>query len=233
MKKLGAIIADHRKAHGMKQQDFADALQAYDIHVKKSAVSAWEKNISQPSASQLLAICHLLGITDIYSTFIEANPSDPMAGLNAAGRTKVQDYIDLLLHCPAYCSTPAAVLTFPPQRRLKVYCLPVSAGTGSFLDGEDYELMEVGGEVAADADFGVRVSGDSMEPQFINGQIVWIHQSQELSDGEIGIFCLNGDAYIKRLQHRDGHAALISLNRRYAPIEIREGDDFRTFGSVL
>ena len=37
--------------------------------------------------------------------------------------------------------------------------MPVSAGTGQFLDNDSYEEVEVGAEVPETADFGVRISG--------------------------------------------------------------------------
>ena len=55
-------------------------------------------------------------------------------------------------------------------------------------DSDRFSEMEVGDEVSLDADFGVRVSGDSMEPLYLNGQIIWVHQQKTLEDGEIGIF---------------------------------------------
>ena len=93
--------------------------------------------------------------------------------------------------------------------------------------------MTVGSEVPEVADFGVRVSGDSMLPHFLNSQIVWVEKTPELNHGEYGIFYLNGNAFIKRLQNNTDGLALISLNTKYSPIVIREDDDFRIFGRVV
>ena len=119
------------------------------------------------------------------------------------------------------------------ERCLNVYDLPVSAGTGSFLDGDQYEPMTVGSEVPETANFGVRVSGDSMLPRFLNTQIVWVEKTPDLNHGEYGIFYLNGNAFIKKLQNNKEGLALISLNQKYAPIVIHEDDDFRIFGRVV
>ena len=51
-----------------------------------------------------------------------------------------------------------------------------------------------------DTTFGVRISGDSMESEFHDGQIAWVLQQESVANGEIGIFALNGEAYIKKLQ---------------------------------
>ena len=80
----------------------------------------------------------------------------------------------------------------------------------------------------------IQVSGDSMEPQFVNGQTVWVHAQKELDDGEIGIFFHNGEGFIKKLGYKDGKIFLISLNhRKYEPREIKEGDVFFVFGKVV
>ena len=42
-----------------------------------------------------------------------------------------------------------------------------------------------------------------MEPQFVNGQTVWVHTQNELDNGEIGIFYHNGEDFIKKLEHHN------------------------------
>jgi len=121
----------------------------------------------------------------------------------------------------------------PRGRILPLYALAVSAGTGEFLDGDDYDTVEVGEEVSAQADFGVRIAGDSMEPRFVHGQIVWVRRQEVLRPGEIGIFLYNGSGYCKRLERSGDGVALVSLNPRYAPIRVSPGDELRVFGKVV
>ena len=81
--------------------------------------------------------------------------------------------------------------------------------------------------------FGVKISGNSMEPRYLDRQIVWIQKTEELVDGEIGIFLLNGNAYCKKFQNNSKGLSLISLNPEYAPIKISEGDQFHIFSREL
>ena len=118
-------------------------------------------------------------------------------------------------------------------RTLPLYRLAVSAGTGELLDGADYDTVEVGDEVSPNADFGVRIAGDSMEPRFVHGQIVWVHRQETLRSGEIGVFLYNGAGYCKRLERAPGRVELVSLNPRYAPIRVAAGDELRVFGRVV
>ncbi len=118
-------------------------------------------------------------------------------------------------------------------RVLPLYHLAVSAGTGELLDGSDYDTVEVGEEVSPAADFGVRIAGDSMEPRFVHGQIVWVKRQETLRSGEIGIFLYNGAGYCKRLERSGGRVELRSLNPLYAPIRVSRGDELRIFGKVV
>ena len=120
-----------------------------------------------------------------------------------------------------------------PGRVLPLYRLAVSAGTSEFLDGEGYDSVEVGEEVSPLADFGVRIAGDSMEPRFVHGQIVWVKRQETLRPGEIGIFLYNGAGYCKRLERRSGRVELISLNSAYPPIRVGPADELRVFGRVV
>ena len=61
-----------------------------------------------------------------------------------------------------------------------------------------------------------------MESEFEDGQIAWVLKQDMVKNGEIGIFSLDGEAYIKKLQDDQNGVFLISLNEKYPPIPIRE-----------
>ena len=82
-------------------------------------------------------------------------------------------------------------------------------------------------------DFGVRISGDSMEPLYHTGDVAWIQKKDSLANGEIGIFYLNGNTYIKELHDEPDGVYLISLNQKYRPIQVLESDSFKIFGKVV
>ena len=81
--------------------------------------------------------------------------------------------------------------------------------------------------------FGLQIHGDSMEPRYINGQIVWVQQTEELESGEIGIFYLDGNAYCKKLDCSRTGTFLVSLNQKYDPIQITKNNSFKIFGKVV
>ena len=111
------------------------------------------------------------------------------------------------------------------------YETPVSAGTGSWL-GDDIvaEWLTVPrNDLTTSADFALKISGDSMQPKFSNGETVLVKQTSSVFEGEIGVFVLNGELYIKKL----GKKELVSLNPAYKPIPLHGFDDVRCVGKVL
>lgn len=230
MNDLGKTIAKHRKDHKIKQSELALKLEYYDIYVKPNTVSAWESGLSVPNSKQLLAICEILNIYDIYTEFVSPNPINPFRNLNEIGIAKVMDYIHLLEKSGEYKT--ADIIPIHILRERKVFYTTVSAGTGSFLDGEDYE-MYTSPDIPEEASFGVYVSGDSMEPCYHNEELIWIEQTEQLEDGEIGIFYLDGNAYVKKFQNNENGTYLVSLNKKYNPIPVTENNSFKIFGRVL
>lgn len=66
-----------------------------------------------------------------------------------------------------------------------------------------------------------------MEPEFSDGDKVYVVQQPSVDVGEIGIFIINDEAFIKKL----GKGQLISLNPEYKPISFKKDDSkqFRRF----
>ncbi len=108
--------------------------------------------------------------------------------------------------------------------------LPASAGSGVQLDEGFTEPMKIKPTpIAERANYAVRVSGDSMEPKYSDGDIVLVETCPDVEIGEIGIFIVNDQGYIKkRGKHR-----LISLNPKRNDVLIREGDVVYCRGRVL
>ncbi|WP_241690430.1 S24 family peptidase [Ligilactobacillus salivarius] len=113
----------------------------------------------------------------------------------------------------------------------------VSAGTGEWLTDEQYDEVMVNNEPPAH-DFALRVNGDSMTPTFSDGQIIYvnkIYDTEEVRNNQFVIAELNGDAYVKKIVFDDDkkNCRLISLNKKYADIEIKKSDDFKIVGVVI
>ena len=111
------------------------------------------------------------------------------------------------------------------------YDHPASAGTGQYLNDVRVERIEL--PVDVDADFVIPIKGDSMEPNYHDGDLVFIQTSVDLNNGVIGVFNYNGDAYIKQLVIDKDQAYLHSLNPVYKDMPITTETDFRIIGEVV
>jgi len=118
------------------------------------------------------------------------------------------------------------------KRMIKLYDLPVSAGTGNMAledwTAQDYETENT------ECDFAVKTSGDSMEPNIHDGDILLVKRCEEIEENKVGIFFYNGAAYCKRLKTIKGKKKLVSDNAdMYEPVEIKLELEFKVQGKVI
>lgn len=225
---IGKRLTELRKAAGLSQQDVADIISRHLAPITNRAVSKWEKGASLPDACQFIWLCEIYGVTDVASEFLGIGDSSPYAGLNRDGILMANEMIALLRLSELYSVKKPKKAA---KRVVPLYDLPVSAGTGLFLDSDNYESIE-SDDIPPDANFAVRISGDSMEPELHDGQVVFVKSTTELKTGEIGIFVYNGDSYCKKLDRSDG-IRLVSLNDKYKPINIKYAYELRVVGKVV
>lgn len=232
MRNIGQIISSNRKKMKLSQSMLAELLQEEGINLSAKAISKWETNATEPSVATFLTVCKVLNITNIYETYFGENPSDPLSTLNEDGKEKALDYIELLHDSGKYEKQTYKIIPF--SRLIDVYENAVSAGTGNFLVDGPKETIQLTKDIIPEAaSYGVKISGDSMEPEFEDGQIAWVLKQGIVENGEIGIFSLNGEAYIKKLQDDKNGVFLISLNEKYPPIPVREHDRFDILGKIV
>lgn len=121
---------------------------------------------------------------------------------------------------------PTAVIA-PPCICLRISQQPASAGTGCYLGIEGFDEQRVPQTSTTErADFGVPISGDSMEPQFHDGDIALV-SFEPVQAGDIAVVIMDGEGFIKRI----GDGELLSLNDEYDPIPM--DDSIRISGKVI
>lgn len=135
-----------------------------------------------------------------------------------------------------YSSYPRAKKRKDGMTEILVYDQPAAAGLGNYLDESPHHIEQYPSElVPSGTDFGIIISGNSMEPTLRDGSTVFVHSCVEVNSGEVGIFVLNGAAYCKQmLVDRENRKVLLrSINKAYNDIVVGERDDLRTVGRVL
>ena len=80
----------------------------------------------------------------------------------------------------------------------------------------------------------VRVSGNSMFPEYHHGDRVIIDESDtNLTDGQIYAFRYDGQCYVKEIHRAGNKIKCISVNKEYEPFYIERDVDFKVFGRIL
>ena len=243
---IGKRIAEARNNNGLSLASFSRLLADYGVSVSPAAINKWELGGSTPNAYQLLAIRQALNIGD--DGFFMSNAGLPE--LNAEGLKKVAEYKADLIASGRYKPQPK-VMPFIKYIDMPVSSLTVSAGTGAFLDAGNFEMISFPESSVPDgAEFGVRVSGNSMEPVYHDGQIVWVQQCEQLAVGEVGVFIYDGDGYLKVYSEREPEEAdreaftdsygnvhmqpvMVSYNQEYDDRPVAAYAGFQIVGRVL
>lgn len=138
--------------------------------------------------------------------------SDRMIKLNEA---KAQ--IEQLKRELAMQSIPKMLYTFMQH----IAC----AGTGFYFDDIPSDTIEA--PYKEGADFIIGVNGDSMEPTYNDGDKVYVAKTNTIFPGEIGIFTIGNECYIKEA----GENELVSHNKKYNAIPAN--DNIRVIGKVI
>ena len=223
------IIRTHRRARGLNQVELGAR-----VSVRKNAVGAWESGRSRPDLNSVPVICETLGLSlEEFFGVSEKNEGEKVPEEFSERYTALTDYhrqivlrqMDSLLEM----QRPAAVLK---RKLIRLFRNDLSACAGpSFMIGETAgeEVWIEETPLTAQADELIRVSGNSMEPEFHDGDQVLVRHGASLRPGEIGIFT-NGDAGYIKVYQRDG---LYSLNPAYPVMRFGEGDEVRCIGKVL
>ena len=219
---------------------------AQQMGVSPSAVGNYETGISIPRGERLQRLLDALNVDPNY-LYRDSFPAEAAFScsdeerslvekyrcLHLTGQQTVQTLLENLLACQAELESqqPTAPRTIP------LYRCPAAAGYASPVFGEDYESIAVTGDVPVGAELAVRIQGDSMEPYIHDNSVVYLNHDP-LRNGDVGIFCVDGDMLCKQY-YKDplGAVYLFSLNRRRADADVvffaNSGRSLTCFGRVM
>lgn len=238
---MGSRIKEARIQKGFTQEYLANK-----IGVTKSAIANYENEISTPKIELLYKLFDVLQCDANYLYQDEMNSladKDESVALSLKEKTHIKKYrtldehgkkaVDCILNveCERVESTRTPVIPISNIITLSEFEQPVSAGTGVYLgDGSQTITREVpSNEFTRQADFILRVSGDSMEPKYSDGDRLLIKRQHDVNVGEEGIFILNNEGFVKKRETD----RLVSLNPVYEDIFFRDEDSIECKGKVI
>lgn len=114
---------------------------------------------------------------------------------------------------------------------------PVAAGTGTYADNDIIGYEDIPTDwVDKNNDYRiVTVTGDSMYPEFQDGDHVLVRVQSSVDSGDYAVVLIDGDsAVIKKVTYGDDWIELVSVNPMYPPRRFENEDvlNVRVFGLV-
>lgn len=236
-----------RIERGITQKKLADAL-----HVSQNAVFNWENGKREPALEMIKKIADALEVDpftlysfDMASKVLETGINQKenkllnnYRQLNDAGQEKAIDQVELLTKIPEYRKEYAEKAKERTLQRnahtsnirlINYYYRLASAGTGQIVfdmpPTDKIEIPDI--PEYKKVDYAIGVNGNSMEPEYSDGDILLIEMTEDIDTGEIGIFIVDNESFVKKL----GNKELISLNPDYKNIPLTE--DSKCMGKVV
>lgn len=220
-----------------QQKDFAR-----ELGLPANTYGNYENGVREPKAEFWLMLADRYGVTVDYLIGLSDDPHTAKHGgrsrldekyyrLDDTGR-KLVDAV-LAIEGERFAEKHHLVEVKKPTKLIPLF--PAAAGPGEPVDGSAFDEYEV--EAESPAQFAVKISGDSMEPELYDGQIV-LCKRKKPEIGEIGVIMVNGFLLVKQyIEDSFGNMYLRSLNRARKDLDVdiwRSGNDTAVgYGTVI
>ncbi len=251
--KIGNILRNKRIEAGFSVKDISARLTARGYKASEKTIYSWENGNSQPTPDALLEMCDAYGIKNILESFgfngykedgtlqlniKEQNIIEKYRLLDSVGQETIAYLLEREVARTKQIQQQQAQLNDLAARpitvqksngtplRLYTYMQKIaSAGTGFLFDDIPSDTIEA--PYVSGADFIIGVNGDSMEPDYHDGDKLYIQKTEKLLEGDIGIFTIGNECFVKEL----GSDGLISRNAKYQ--KIPGSSEIRLIGKVI
>lgn len=235
-KERNKIIANNIRKY-LKQSTMTQKQLAELIGIKPSTLSDYLNLRSNPSHGVIQKIADVFGIvkSDIDTTYKEDN--DITTVYNQLTPPRQHNVLDYAKHqLELQNNTKDNVVDFNDYKDNKVNEASVygyvSAGTGEQIFDEPQFKVAVKGDVPIH-DLALQVNGNSMEPMFHDKEIIFIEKTHEIKNGQIGVFIIDGEAYVKKVYVEEDRLTLVSLNKAYPDLHFYENQSVELVGKVI
>jgi len=217
---FASTIKSLRMSRGITQDELANR-----VGVSSVAVQGWERGTRKPSFDALVGLCSALSVSMdellcIKHPKVIERPLSKQEQSLLSGFRRLDRFGQRVVE--AVCreelrrineSTLAQKQQQTETRLIRRYFIPAAAGFSAPIEGEDYEMIMAGPEVPSNADYAVRIQGNSMAPYLYDGDVAYVQRDAVPDVGDVGIFCVDGAMYCKiYYKDRMGNVTLVSSN---------------------
>lgn len=180
------------------------------LHVSKQTLSAWRLGVRSPKEPTIIAIARYFNVDEMW-----------LMGFNVEKEAKHPQ-----------SALPADIV---PIKMAQIYRLPILGAVAAGEPVYEEEFYGVGVDSPVKADYALRIKGDSMEPLYLDGDIVFIRKIDAVREGTIAVVLVDNEVCLKRVYFVSNGVQLISENPRYPPMicTVPEHDNIRVMGIVV
>lgn len=225
---VGSRIKELRESKNISRSELANLLG-----VTVGSISNYENEVSSPKESILFKIMEALHCDANYLFQDAVNMPTMKNNVSVEEHHIVEKYRTLDTHGKEMvdftldkeyerCQVKEESADYIPDniRPIDYYRKMASAGSGQvvFEDNVAERITIPDIPEYKRVAYAIGVNGNSMEPLYYDGDILLVEPTVDIRVGEIGIFIVDGEAYVKKL----GTNELISLNKEYDNIPLTE-----------
>lgn len=211
MSNLGTRLKAYRKSRNMTLEQLANVLNKNNPNLKitKGRLSRWENDKEEPKLSSLKILADYFNVSLDYLIGLSKNPFPK----NVFPIDK-ESFRNVPLVGTIACGTPILA-----EQNI-----------------EGFVPMFYNKDLKNDVIFALKCKGDSMEPTFRDGDIVFIKKQPSVEDGEIAAVLVddNEEATLKRIKHVGKQVLLMPDNTSgYNPIILDSKNPGKILGKVI
>ena len=227
-KYIGNQIKTFRKSAGFTQDELAKRL-----NTTKQTISRYEKGDRKANQDMLFELCDIFGVSidDFFPSQNEALQSPTASSiqtiydqLHQPRQVKVLNYANRQLN--EQRNEEETKINEVSEKVIDLYQVEVVSETaaacgfnyGFGYDDTDRETIEID-EQPPRHDIATKVSGDSMQPDYQDGDILYlVDKGLTTYNGDLAVIAYGDRSYFKKIYTENGRLRLVSLNDKYEDI---------------
>ncbi|MFQ3904495.1 XRE family transcriptional regulator [Staphylococcus sp. 50Mo3-1] len=228
----------------MNKHDIDDTKLGGLVDVNRTTITRWRTGVRSPKLEKLPEIASVFNVTPIdllKENMSEVSNENIITQINevsskleekrqkrvlayAEHHYSVQQQGENIIYLQSYKDSKTEEVTVNGY---------VSAGTGETLVDDIEFTVNYPAGVVPPHDFALQVNGDSMEPLFEDKEIIFIEKTNSINSGQIGVFIIDGEAFIKKVFIELDHIRLVSLNKKYNDLYFYKEQSIELVGRVI
>lgn len=241
MQNIGDRIRSIRKERHITQKEITTA-----VGIGQSTLSDIENGRNSPSYETIVALSNFFKVSPEWLLTGKENEHKPVdynfskeerrllelfKQLSPVNRTKIMERMETMLDV---VREKEVLYKAVPLVGASAAGKPIQA-----LDLSEHQLLQT---TKLKADFALTIKGQSMEPMIRDNSVIFVHQTPQLENGEIGVFQINDSSFstdeevtCKLYKYiAPDHIQLLSVNPEYPVIDVNPTKQaFKILGKVI